>query len=172
MLKSPIRTIATATAKKWTTAVKAPYKSKATIQAELLKQATLAATVTPTVITPSPTIEAMDEDLIDIEHLIPKSNSSPSNPYEPTQTTAEPILQSKPIQSDYPSIPFPIQSDLIPTPIQSTVAIDWSTSFHGLSSQPFSKVAAQILMRELSVPEIEIKPGQFSFVSTDTSAYH
>lgn len=36
---------------------------------------------------------------------------------------------------------------------------DWSTSFHGLSSKPFDKEVAQILMRPLDIKDIEIKPG-------------
>lgn len=37
--------------------------------------------------------------------------------------------------------------------------IDWTTSFHGLSARPFSKEAAETLMRPLTPAEIEIKPG-------------
>jgi hypothetical protein len=36
---------------------------------------------------------------------------------------------------------------------------DWSTSFYGLSSKPFDKEVAQILMRPLNIKDIEIKPG-------------
>lgn len=38
---------------------------------------------------------------------------------------------------------------------------DWSTSFHGLSSKPFDKEVAQILMRPLNIKDIEIKPGMW-----------
>ena len=37
-------------------------------------------------------------------------------------------------------------------------AIDWSRSFHGLSSTPFSSEIAQILMADLEPDSIEIKP--------------
>lgn len=39
---------------------------------------------------------------------------------------------------------------------------DWSKSFHGLSSKPFDKEVAQILMRPLNVKDIEIKPGTYA----------
>ncbi|KAH8556402.1 mitochondrial genome maintenance protein [Umbelopsis sp. PMI_123] len=35
---------------------------------------------------------------------------------------------------------------------------DWSKSFHGLSTQPFSPETAEILMQPISVDDIEIKP--------------
>lgn len=41
------------------------------------------------------------------------------------------------------------------------VEIDWATSYHGLSAQPFSQRQADILMRPLEPAEIEIKPGEF-----------
>jgi hypothetical protein len=39
---------------------------------------------------------------------------------------------------------------------------DWSKSFHGLSSKPFDKEVAQILMRPLNIKDIEIKPGAYA----------
>ncbi|SCV68612.1 BQ2448_733 [Microbotryum intermedium] len=36
--------------------------------------------------------------------------------------------------------------------------IDWTTSFHGISTQPFSEKAAKVLMRPLETHEVEIKP--------------
>lgn len=37
---------------------------------------------------------------------------------------------------------------------------DWSKSFHGLSTQPFSSEVAEILMQSISPDDIEIKPGE------------
>lgn len=49
------------------------------------------------------------------------------------------------------------EDPLLPTaPAHS--AIDWSRSFHGLSSTPFSAEIADILMSELDSDSIEIKP--------------
>lgn len=56
-----------------------------------------------------------------------------------------------------------------PTPApqqQPQQEIDWSTSFHGISSQPFSAHQAAVLMRPLVPAEIEIKPGQYSHSSS------
>lgn len=36
--------------------------------------------------------------------------------------------------------------------------IDWTTSFHGLSDAPFSKEAADVLLRPLDPHDVEIKP--------------
>lgn len=38
--------------------------------------------------------------------------------------------------------------------------VDWSRSFHGLSSEPFSKEVADLLMQELHPDDVEIKPGK------------
>ena len=37
--------------------------------------------------------------------------------------------------------------------------VDWSRSFHGLSTEPFSEEAAKILTAPLVLDDIEIKPG-------------
>jgi hypothetical protein len=66
------------------------------------------------------------------------------------------------------SSPFTMseKSDFNSTPQSSTMTtttakeIDWSTSFHGISSQPFTQRQADILMRPLEPQEIEIKPGK------------
>lgn len=36
--------------------------------------------------------------------------------------------------------------------------IDWTKSFHGLSAEPFSKAAADILLAPLDAEDVEIKP--------------
>ena len=40
-----------------------------------------------------------------------------------------------------------------------TTQIDWSRSFHGLSTQPFSEEAAKVLTGPLVTDDVEIKPG-------------
>jgi hypothetical protein len=37
---------------------------------------------------------------------------------------------------------------------------DWYTSYHGLSTQPFSKETAEILMAPIDPMDVEIKPGE------------
>lgn len=37
---------------------------------------------------------------------------------------------------------------------------DWSKSFHGLSTQPFSSEIAEVLMQPIAADDIEIKPGK------------
>lgn len=36
--------------------------------------------------------------------------------------------------------------------------VDWTRSFHGLSAQPFSKEAAEILMAAIPFDDVEVKP--------------
>lgn len=43
-----------------------------------------------------------------------------------------------------------------------TTQVDWSRSFHGLSTQPFSEEAAKILNAPLAVDDVEMKPGTSS----------
>jgi hypothetical protein len=42
--------------------------------------------------------------------------------------------------------------------------VDWTRSFHGLSAEPFSKEAAEILMAPLDAKDIEIKPDGILFL--------
>lgn len=41
----------------------------------------------------------------------------------------------------------------------NTTATDWSKSYHGLSSQPFAKDVADVLLAPLDENDVEIKPG-------------
>ncbi|GAA6018303.1 hypothetical protein JCM11491_005147 [Sporobolomyces phaffii] len=45
-----------------------------------------------------------------------------------------------------------------PSPTPTPDGIDWTTSFHGLSTTPFTSAQAATLMRPLVASEIEIKP--------------
>jgi len=47
------------------------------------------------------------------------------------------------------------------------VPTDWSKSYHGLSSQAFSKEAAEILLSPVDPMDIEIKPGKDRFCFLD-----
>ena len=40
-----------------------------------------------------------------------------------------------------------------------TTQVDWSRSFHGLSTQPFSEEAAKVLTAPIEIDDVEIKPG-------------
>jgi hypothetical protein len=44
---------------------------------------------------------------------------------------------------------------------------DWSKSFHGLSTQPFSSEVAEILMQPVNADDIEVKPGNVITCSLD-----
>lgn len=48
-----------------------------------------------------------------------------------------------------------------------TTQVDWSRSFHGLSTQPFSEESAKILTAPIGVDDVEIKPGTTNCCSVD-----
>ncbi|KAM0755793.1 Mgm101p-domain-containing protein [Meredithblackwellia eburnea MCA 4105] len=83
----------------------------------------------------------------------PHLNAIPSSPSFPSESIIYSI-NSVP-RNSYPSpqhVPTPY-----PVPAEQR-QVDWVTSFHGMSAQPFSKEAAEALMRPLLAHEIEIKP--------------
>lgn len=41
---------------------------------------------------------------------------------------------------------------------EGTRQVDWTRSFHGLSAQPFSKEAADVLLAPIPVDDVEVKP--------------
>ena len=54
-----------------------------------------------------------------------------------------------------------MSSGLADVPIvldEGTRQVDWTKSFHGLSSQPFSKEAAEVLMAPIPFDDVEVKP--------------
>ncbi|GAA5989566.1 hypothetical protein JCM5350_002110 [Sporobolomyces pararoseus] len=82
----------------------------------------------------------------------PTSSTSPSSTID-SPTSSSNTTDSVPSNSTFESYPSPS-----PLPSPSPSSIDWSTSFHGLSSTPFTSNQASTLMRPLEAHEIEIKP--------------
>lgn len=41
---------------------------------------------------------------------------------------------------------------------ENSAQIDWTTSFHGLSDAPFSKEAANVLLKPIDPNDVEVKP--------------
>ncbi|MCJ1243305.1 hypothetical protein MMC30_000502 [Trapelia coarctata] len=41
---------------------------------------------------------------------------------------------------------------------ETTTQVDWAHSFHGLSTEPFSKEAAEVLLQPITPQDIEVKP--------------
>ena len=79
-------------------------------------------------------------------------------------TGVTPFAQSAfPSAAGFPSSPIPVVTaaqEVIYA--QQQAAMDWATSFHGISSAPFSEKAVETLMRPLTPAEIEIKPGELA----------
>lgn len=80
----------------------------------------------------------------------PSSASSP-----PAATSAKPTAPPQPGSAN-------LRAGLSDQPKQqadeNSSQIDWTTSFHGLSDAPFSKEAANILLKPLNPGDVEIKP--------------
>ena len=49
----------------------------------------------------------------------------------------------------------------LPDAIDSSGTTDWSKSYFGLSTQPFAKEIAEVLMAPLDPLDVEIKPGEY-----------
>ncbi|KAH8808557.1 mitochondrial genome maintenance protein MGM101, mitochondrial precursor [Xylogone sp. PMI_703] len=87
--------------------------------------------------------------------------STASKPSEPSKY--DPASKSKPITTSKDS-PSPIQdltSGLADEPLildEGSRQVDWTRSFHGLSAQPFSKEAADILLAPIPFDDVEVKP--------------
>lgn len=97
------------------------------------------------------------------------SPSSPSSAQKPT-TSAYAENQTNPVVA--PPYSQPPGADAIPEPSSSSNGnntsaaaepafgngIDWSSSFHGLSTTPFSPEVAAVLMAPIPFDDVEIKP--------------
>ena len=61
-----------------------------------------------------------------------------------------------------PGATTPVKLDPIPLPdvLGSDGTTDWSKSYFGLSTQPFAKEIAEVLMAPLDPMDVEMKPGK------------
>ena len=80
-----------------------------------------------------------------------------------TAPKAAPATSTKPpVASTPPRANGNLSDGLADAPLNldegSDTSHDWTRSFHGLSSQPFSKEAADILLAPIPVEDVEIKP--------------
>ena len=76
--------------------------------------------------------------------------TAPSKPA--SAPAAPPIASTNPLESSY--------SDLSTLSELDASGTDWTRSFAGLSSSPFSKEAANVLLAPLDPLDVEIKPGE------------
>ncbi|KAJ6031319.1 Mitochondrial genome maintenance protein [Penicillium herquei] len=98
--------------------------------------------------------------------------SKPTTPATPSPRTATPPSASPSPSTPQSRVSAPTpnrpttdnisKSGLADKPLELNTApeekIDWTRSFHGLSAEPFSKEAADILLAEIDAHEVEIKP--------------
>ncbi|KAJ0119594.1 mitochondrial genome maintenance protein [Diaporthe amygdali] len=78
-----------------------------------------------------------------------QTNPAPSAPYSPPQG-----------MNSIPEAPTAFSSPVFATPAAPSGdnGIDWSSSFHGLSTVPFSPEVAAVLMKPIPFEDVEIKP--------------
>ncbi|KAK5024380.1 hypothetical protein LTS07_008671 [Exophiala sideris] len=81
----------------------------------------------------------------------------------PAQTSRASTSQSPPSNEPIPA-PNTASNESLKLQEDNTSNIDWTRSFHGLSIEPFSKEAADVLMAPLSPDDVEIKPDGIIFL--------
>lgn len=74
------------------------------------------------------------------------------------------IIETLPNTANEMDIKPEIESESSPlpgleSPEQSVQGTDWSKSYHGLSSQAFSKDIAEVLLAPIEPLDVEMKPG-------------
>lgn len=105
----------------------------------------------------------------------PASTTSPATPLaasEPSTAQAAPPAAAAPASpasslASIDALPVgpamgssqPVGGAEPPATVATGPEVDWATSYHGLSAVPFTREQADVLMRPLEEPEIEIKPG-------------
>jgi len=84
----------------------------------------------------------------------------------PSRPSASSASRSAPTIRDAPSAPAPLSTfpdenynSLPDAPGAPNTGGGWDTSFSGLSFQPFDKEVAEILLKEVTTAEVEVKPG-------------
>ncbi|KAI9844788.1 MAG: hypothetical protein M1838_002044 [Thelocarpon superellum] len=82
----------------------------------------------------------------------PQAQQSVALPDPPTTETAtsSPIPEIKDLTEGFSDGPLILE--------EGNRQVDWARSFHGLSSEPFSKEAAEILTESISPEDVEVKP--------------
>jgi Mitochondrial genome maintenance MGM101 len=83
---------------------------------------------------------------------VPRPSPAPSPP------SAPPAKASTPSQPGSANLREGLSDQPKKNVDESASQIDWSTSFHGLSDAPFSKDAADVLLKPLNPGDVEIKP--------------
>lgn len=83
---------------------------------------------------------------------VPRPNTTSNPPSAtPAKPTSPPQLGSANLKAGLSDQPKKLAEE-------TSSQIDWTTSFHGLSDAPFSKEAANVLLKPLDPNDVEIKP--------------
>ena len=87
---------------------------------------------------------------------VPRPTSAPSPATSPPSATA--AKAPTPSQPGSANLRAGLSDQPKKQADESSSQIDWTTSFHGLSDAPFSKDAADVLLKPLNPGDVEIKP--------------
>ncbi|KAM3074379.1 hypothetical protein ACMFMG_002815 [Clarireedia jacksonii] len=100
-----------------------------------------------------------------------RNAATPASSYTPRSTTVSKPPAASSTTAAKPKEPEPTIDDQSPItdmttgladePLildEGTRQVDWTRSYHGLSSQPFSKEAAEILLAPIPFDDVEVKP--------------
>ncbi|GAB7363653.1 hypothetical protein MBLNU230_g4223t1 [Neophaeotheca triangularis] len=87
----------------------------------------------------------------------PSSTASPSQSQRPS-TSSTPAPQQAPQQVHTPQSLTEGLQDAPKSLDTEDETVDWTRSYHGLSSNPFTPEAAQILQQEIPFDDVEVKP--------------
>ncbi len=88
--------------------------------------------------------------------IFTKSSPRGAEPASTATQPSKPNATSSPPSSE--TLPAPPTAQAFAVQDDDPSNVDWTRSFHGLSAEPFSKEAADILMAPLSPDDVEIKP--------------
>lgn len=88
----------------------------------------------------------------------PPSFEDIAGPARPAASSSK-FSRAPPGQS--PPAPLTAFPDENYTGLPNVEGADWSTSFSGLSTQPFDEKAAAVLLKPVTPEEIEVKPGTY-----------
>jgi Mitochondrial genome maintenance MGM101 len=91
------------------------------------------------------------------ETAVPRPNAAPTPPAQARPSPAG-IKPTTPAQPGSANLKAGLSDQPKKQLDDGTPHIDWTTSFHGLSDAPFSKEAADVLLKPINPEDVEIKP--------------
>ena len=89
---------------------------------------------------------------------VPKPDTAIPPTNRPPPSTASPVRSTAPTRPATTSLASGLSDQPIRLREDDPSNVDWTSSFHGLSVEPFKKEAADILLKPVDPEDVEIKP--------------